>query len=104
MGALAEEALKSRLVPGIAFRGVDWERRAWVIGTALDVWEIVDASRSFESVEAMAAETDLGERHIRVALAYYGRFPDEIDEAIQRNRRSLEELRATFPTIDSQAP
>ena len=41
--ALAEEALRMRLFPGIAFKGADWERRAWIIGTALDVWQIVDA-------------------------------------------------------------
>jgi hypothetical protein len=36
--ALADEALRMRLFPGIAFRGADWERRPWVIGTASDVW------------------------------------------------------------------
>ncbi|MGH9030837.1 MAG: hypothetical protein ACRDZV_01805 [Acidimicrobiia bacterium] len=98
--ALAEEALKTRMFPGVAFRGVDWERRAWVIGTALDVWEIVNASRDFASVEVMAKKTDLTERQIRLALAYYERFPEEIDDVIARNRRTLGELRAEFPTID----
>ncbi|HVM01238.1 MAG TPA: hypothetical protein VM263_01105 [Acidimicrobiales bacterium] len=97
--ALAEEALKTRLFPGVAFRGVDWERRAWVIGTALDVWEIVAASRDFDSPEAMAKATDLTERQIRLALAYHERFPEEIDDAIGRSRRSLEELKAAYPTI-----
>jgi len=40
-----------RLFPGVAFRGADWERRAWVMGTALDVWQIVDAYRDFGSME-----------------------------------------------------
>jgi uncharacterized protein (DUF433 family) len=98
--ALAEEALKTRLFPGIAFRGSDWERRAWVIGTALDVWEIVLAHRDFESVEQMAAKTDLSERQIRLALSYHDRFPAEIDEMIVRNQQSLVSLRAAYPTID----
>ncbi len=98
--ALAAEALKTRLFPGIAFRGVDWERRAWVIGTALDVWEIVAAYQDFGSVERMAGKTDLSERQVRLAIGYYERFPEEIDEAIARNRRSLDELRTAFPTID----
>lgn len=97
--ALAEEALKTRLFPGVAFRGVDWERRPWVIGTALDVWEIVAASRDFDSPEAMARATDLTEPQIRLALAYHERFPEEIDDAIARSRRSLEELSAAYPTI-----
>jgi hypothetical protein len=39
---VSEEALRTRRPPGIALRGSDWNRRPWVIGTALDVWEIVD--------------------------------------------------------------
>ncbi len=72
--ALAEEALRMRLFPGIAFRGVDWERRAWVIGTALDVWQIVDAHRDIGSLEQMAAGGSANERQIRLALDYYGLF------------------------------
>ncbi|HUP71315.1 MAG TPA: ribbon-helix-helix protein, CopG family [Acidimicrobiales bacterium] len=98
--ALAAEALKTRLFPGIAFRGLDWDRRAWVMGTALDVWQIVDAYRDFESVEQMASETDLSEPVVRLALAYYERFREEIDELLDRNRPSLEQLRTDFPFID----
>ena len=98
--ALATEALKARLFPGVAFRGVDWDRRAWLIGTALDVWEIVAAYQAFDSVERMVAKTDLSERQIRLAMAYYKRFPAEIEDAIGRNRRPLEDLQAAFPTID----
>lgn len=98
--ALAAEALKIRLFPGIAFRGVDWDRRAWVMGTALDVWQIVDAYRDFESVEQMVSETDLSEPVVRLALAYYERFTEEIEELVARNRPSLEQLRTDFPFID----
>jgi uncharacterized protein (DUF433 family) len=99
--ALADEALRARLFPGIAFRGADWERRPWVIGTALDVWQIVEAYRDFGSIERMVEEGSLTERHIRLALSYHARFPEEIDEAIVRNRRPLAELRAEFPFIDA---
>ncbi len=88
-----------RLFPGIAFRGADWDRRAWVIGTALDVWQIVEAYRDIGSVDRMAADGAATERHIRLALAYYHRFPEEIDAAIAENRRSLEALREEFPFI-----
>jgi hypothetical protein len=97
---LAEEALRTRLFPGIAFRGVDWERRAWVIGTALDVWQIIRVCLDFPSVEKMAHESSLTEQQIRLARAYYERFPEEIDRAIAEDRRTLDELRARFPTID----
>jgi hypothetical protein len=97
--ALAEEALRMRLFPGIAFKGSDWERRAWVMGTALDVWQIVDAHHDIGSVERMAAGGAASERQIRLALAYYERFPEEIDAAIADNRRPLEQLRDEHPFI-----
>jgi hypothetical protein len=64
------------------------------------VWEIVAAYRDFDSIEAMAAKSDLTARQIRLAVTYHARFPAEIDEAVARNRPSLDELRADFPTID----
>ena len=97
--ALADEALRMRLFPGIAFRGADWERRAWVIGTALDVWQVVEAYRDIGSVERMVAEGAASERQIRLALAYYERFPEEVDAAIAANRRPLEQLRHEHPFI-----
>jgi hypothetical protein len=97
--ALAEEALRMRLFPGIAFRGTDWDRRAWVIGTALDVWQIVDAYRDIGSVERMVDGGSASERSINLALAYSERFPEEIARAIADNRRSVEQLREEFPFI-----
>jgi hypothetical protein len=97
--ALADEALRMRLFPGIAFRGTDWERRAWVMGTALDVWQIVDAHRDIGSIERMAEGGSADVRQIRLALAYYERFPEEIDAAIADNRRPIEQLEEEFPFI-----
>jgi hypothetical protein len=97
--ALAEEALRMRLFPGIAFKGADWERRAWVIGTALDVWQIVDAHRDIGSIESMAAGGSANERQIRLALDYYEMFPEEVDAAMADNRRPLEQLEQEFPFI-----
>lgn len=101
---LAEEALRARMFPGLAFRGEDWDRRPWVIGTAFDVWQIVDAHRDFGSVEAMVAEGNLSERQIRLALAYHERFPEEIEEAIALQRRSLDQLHAEYPFVDADPP
>jgi uncharacterized protein (DUF433 family) len=97
--ALAEEALRTRLFPGIAFKGADWERRAWVVGTALDVWQIVDAHRDIHSIERMSEGGSANERQIRLALDYYEMFPEEIDEAIADNRRPIEQLEEEFPFI-----
>jgi uncharacterized protein (DUF433 family) len=98
--SLADEALRARRFPGIAFRGADWNRRPWVIGTALDVWEVADALRSFGTPESLLAESDLTEAQLHVALAYYEAFREEVDGAIAENRRSLDELHREYPTID----
>jgi uncharacterized protein (DUF433 family) len=100
---LAEEALRTRRFPGIAFRGSDWNRRPWVIGTALDVWEIAAASRSDGTPAEIEAATDLTEPQVRVALAYYAEFAEEIDAAIAENERSLAEFQRQYPTVDTIA-
>lgn len=99
VASLAEEALRARMFPGIAFRGRDWDRRPWVIGTALDVWQIVRAWQDFESVAAMVEAGDLTQRQIDLALAYYRRFPQEVDRAIAEDRRTLAQLQAEHPTV-----
>lgn len=97
--ALTEEAARMRRFPGIAFRGDEGCRDAWVIGTALDVWQIIEAYRDFDSIERMLAETDLCERHLRLALAYAEAYPDEIEQALAENRRPIEELHEFYPFL-----
>lgn len=98
---LAEEAARCRLFPGIAFRGPD-PRRPWILGTGLDVWELIWIYQSYEGdVERMIADYDqLTEREVRLGLAYYERFPEEIDEAIAENSRSLEHWVALYPAAE----
>ncbi len=98
---LAEEAAKTRLHPGIAFRGRP--RRAWVIGSGLDVWEIIDLLRSYGGDEALlqASHPLLSDRHLRAARAYAERFPDEIEPLLEENRRPLDELWELYPFLHS---
>lgn len=96
---LADEALRCRRFPGIAFRGDDWDRRAWVIGTGLDVWQIIEAFRDFQSSDKFLAETDIEERQLEVALAYSREYPEEIDEAIAENRPPIDDLRGRHPSV-----
>ncbi len=101
---LAEEGLRMRLFPGIAYKGADGERRACVMGTALDVWQIVDAHRDIGSIQRMAEGGSASERQIELALAYHQMFPEEIDAAIRENRRTVEQLQAEFPFIAVRCP
>jgi len=98
--ALTEEAARVRRFPGIAFRGDDAQRRAWVIGSALDVWEIVQMAEDFGSIRKLVRDTQLVQPQVRLALAYRQAYPAEIDEAIADNRRPISEVTALFPFIE----
>lgn len=98
---LADEAERTRRFPGIAFRGPHWSRRAWVLGTSLDVWEIIQAFQDYGGEgEKMLGETGLASRQLRMALAYYREFSQEIDEAIAANRRTVPDIEAEYPFLE----
>ena len=88
-----------RRFPGIGFRGPESERRAWVLGTAFDVWEVIQGYQDFGSLERMMTEGDLAERPVQLALAYYEAYPQEIDRAIAENRITPEEAQRRYPSL-----
>src|ERR1700690_3041198 len=67
--SLTDEAIRMRRFPGIGFRGEDAGRRPWVIGSGLDIWEIIQVLDDFGSIERLAEETQLTERQARLAVA-----------------------------------
>lgn len=97
---LAEEAVRTRRFAGIGFRGEDAARRPWVIGSGLDVWEIVQMVEDFGSIQRLLADTQLTERQVRLALAYRESYPDEVVEAIAQNRRAPEEWHELYPFVE----
>ncbi|MGH3635069.1 hypothetical protein [Mycobacterium sp.] len=101
--ALTEEAVRTRRFPGVAFRGDDARRRPWVIGSGLDVWEIIHMFEDFGSVQRLVKETQLNERQARLALAYRDAYPEEIADAIVENRRPVEEWQELYPFVLSKA-
>jgi uncharacterized protein (DUF433 family) len=96
---LTEEAARARRFAGIGFRGDDATRRPWVIGSGLDVWEIVQMHDDFGSIERLVAETQLTERQVRLALAYRDSYPEEVAQAIAQNRRSAEAWHELYPFV-----
>ena len=66
-----------------------------------DVWEIVSALRRAPEkgdalVSALAERTGIGEDKIRVAVRYYGEYPDEIDAWIAANDAEAERVEAAL--------
>jgi hypothetical protein len=99
VSAFTEETARTRRFPGIGFRGDDAARRAWVIGSGLDVWELIQMLEDFGGVERLVAETHVIERQVRLAVAYRDAYPEEIADAVADNRRTAEELQALYPFI-----
>jgi uncharacterized protein (DUF433 family) len=97
--ALTEEAARLRRFPGIGYRGDDAERRPWVIGSGLDVWEIIEMLEGHGSPEALIEDMPLTLAQVRLAIAYRDAYPDEIAEAMAENDRPLEEIVRRYPFI-----
>lgn len=97
--AYTSEGIRMQRFPGIAFRGEDYRRRAWVLGTGLDVWEVIALVRDYGSQEEIARAYDLTPGQVRVALAYQREFPDEIEQLIARGRRSETDILERYPFI-----
>jgi uncharacterized protein (DUF433 family) len=97
--SLTDEAIRMRRFAGIGFRGDDAARRPWVIGSGLDVWEVIQMLDDFGSIERLADESQLTEHQVRLAIAYRDSYPEEIVEAIAQNRRTAAEWHELYPFV-----
>lgn len=91
---LVDEGLRSQEFPGVVFRDGPSGRRAG-LATGPDVWEVVAALRDSElrgeaAVDAVAADMSLTSGAVRIALAYYGGYAEEIDAEIADNEYAAE--------------
>jgi hypothetical protein len=80
--------------PGITFRGPANDRRA-ALAAGPDVWEIVSRLQELDGSEerriaALAEETELHPRIIRIALDYAADHRQDIQARIDRNRTMTE--------------
>lgn len=98
---LTEEAARVRRFPGVGFHGDDVSRVPWVIGTGLDIWEIIEMLEDFGSEKKLVRETHLTAAGVRLAVAYRDEYPEEIAEAVAANRRPVEEWHSLYPFIVS---
>lgn len=88
---LVEEGLRMEAHPGVLFKEGPTGRRACLIGGP-DVWEVIRAIRHARAAEPdlvagevttlVAENTGLDPAAIRVAVGYYGAYPDEIDAQV----------------------
>ena len=98
---LAERYLEEGVImdehPGIHFVDGALGRRPAVLGSGLDVWEIVEVAKdNGGSVADTASYLEIDPRLVETALRYYGVQRDEIDDWIERVRVLNEREESTW--------
>jgi uncharacterized protein (DUF433 family) len=88
--------------PAIARRGP--RKRAWIVGTGYEVWEVVAVLERRGSPSAVAAETGLSERQVRLALEFWERYPEEVDAALAEERAPVTGAAGAGPGPGTLAP
>ena len=84
---LIDEGLRTEDRPLIYFRDGAAGRRPALLGTRLDVWQVVETLRAHDgSVAETAAYFEQAEVKIRAAISYYADFEDEVDAFAARAR------------------
>jgi len=92
-----EEGLRMDEHPLIRFAEGPAGRRARLVGTGKDIWEIITVVRDNGGDSAESArylEIPLG--LIQAAIAYYGAYTSEIDQEIEANEQETSEARAAY--------
>ena len=90
-----EEGLRMDEHPGIGFADGPAGRRAVLLGSGLDVWEVIATVRqSRGSAEAAARYLELPMSAVRAAVRYYAAFPAEIDDLLARRAAIAERERS----------
>lgn len=79
-----DEGLSMDEVPGIYFVDGALGRRPALMGTGLDVWEIVKVVKDSGSPQEAAAYLEIEPRLVELAISYYGFNREEIDDWIMR--------------------
>jgi uncharacterized protein (DUF433 family) len=105
---LLEESLREREFAFIEFRDSFVGRQAYIKGTRITVWQLVDIARSFGDVGETAANLEIPAVAVSAALAYAAAYPEEIESAIADNSPSIDELKRLIPnlhirTVDASA-
>ena len=107
---LAERYLEEGVImdehPSIHFVDGALGRRPAVLGSGLDVWELVEVAKdNGGSVQDTASYLEIDSRLVQTALRYYGGSRDEIDDWIERvhtlSKREESSWRAAHEAISA---
>lgn len=102
-----EEKLRESEFPYIEFREAYRERDAFLRGTNLKIWLLINHVHANNGdVVKTAVELDVPDTAVANAVEYAARYASEIDTALAENRAAVDELRAMMkdaPTPNANA-
>jgi uncharacterized protein (DUF433 family) len=86
-----DEGLRHEAHPLIRFADGPSGRRAALVGSGLDVWEVVAAVQENDNdLEQTAALLEIPTGLVQAAAAYYGEYREEVDAEIALNAEEWE--------------
>jgi uncharacterized protein (DUF433 family) len=89
-----DEGMRMEEHPGIYFRDGGSGRRPAVLGTRLDVAQVIDTLRQNDnSVDETADYLDISPVQVEAAIRYYAAYTDEVDRWIEQSRAIAERER-----------
>jgi uncharacterized protein (DUF433 family) len=92
-----EEGIRMDEHPLIGFRDGAAGRRPALLGTRLDVWQVIETIRqNGNSVERAAGYLRLPLSHVEACAAYYAEYQDEVDAWTARVARLAERAETTW--------
>jgi uncharacterized protein (DUF433 family) len=92
-----EEGLRMDEHPLIRFADGPAGRRARLVGTGKDVWEIIAAVRDNDGdAEETARYFELPLGLVQAAISYYGAYTGEVDQWIEANEQQAAEAQAAW--------
>jgi uncharacterized protein (DUF433 family) len=92
-----EEGLRMDDHPLVRFVDGAGGRRARLVGTGMDVWEVIEVVRdNHGDVHAAADYLAIVPGLVQAAITYYGAHPDETDGWIELNKRENQQAHAAW--------
>jgi uncharacterized protein (DUF433 family) len=91
-----EEGLRHDSHPLILFRDGAGGRRATLLGSRIDVWQVIETVKHSESPGEAAEYLDIPVAHVEACMRYYVEFQDEVDSWTDRTQAFAAEQEETW--------
>ena len=98
---MLDMGLRMQRFPGIVFVEGPAGRRAHLAGTGLDVWEVIELLREYQSPSTLREHFPrLSPMAIGIAEAYANAYPEDISTFLALNARTPEQLKRELPWLE----